>query len=176
MTSVVRLKLREFLDEKSKKYNRKRYTVRELADGANIAHGTAQGVLSSTCTRIDLETINRMCQFAECEPGDIIVREEKGGRMKNKVKPIGQRILIRPITEEMNVNGIIVAKSDTDNCIKGEVLDIGDDNDCPCSVGDTVIVPRFPSEGDSIIQTQYTGDEELRIYRYDKILAVIENA
>ena len=49
----------------------RRMTVKELAEGAGISYGAALDLYHARSTRVDLETINRICTFLRVTPNDI---------------------------------------------------------------------------------------------------------
>jgi DNA-binding Xre family transcriptional regulator len=57
------------------KYNR-RLTYDELADMAGISIAALYRMKSGDMIAPDLRKINQLCKILECEPGEIIVREQ----------------------------------------------------------------------------------------------------
>ena len=94
-----------------------------------------------------------------------------------KVKPLGDRVLLKRIeTEEEVRGGIIIPDTAKEKPQEAEVVAVGDgkmDDD-----GDRL--PMSVKEGDHVLIGKYTGqdikinDEEHTIVREDEILAIIE--
>ncbi len=98
----------------------------------------------------------------------------------SKIRPLGDRILIRPFsveeTEKKNNFGIIIPDTvDKASPEQGEVLAVGEGRYI-----DGKIVPIKVKVGDTVIFSKYgfdevkVGGEELYILREDSILAVIK--
>ncbi len=51
----------------------RRMHISALAEGANIAYNTAHALYHGSSKRIDLDTLARICQLLEVQPGDIFV-------------------------------------------------------------------------------------------------------
>lgn len=94
--------------------------------------------------------------------------------------PLGDRVLIRPFTEEdlkgSNNFGIILPESMTkEKSAQGEVLAVG-----PGKYDDGDLIPMRVSVGDRVIFSKYGYDEveykgeELYLLREDQLLAVIK--
>ncbi len=49
-------------------------TIKALAERANVAYNTAHALATSRATRIDLDTLDRICAALDVEPGDVFVR------------------------------------------------------------------------------------------------------
>ena len=93
------------------------------------------------------------------------------------IKPLGDRILIKPLEQEEKVGGIIIPdtaqkeKPQEGEVIAvgpGRVLDSGELQPVSVSVGSKVLYGKY-----SPTEIKY-GDEEYLIVREDDILAVIE--
>lgn len=94
-----------------------------------------------------------------------------------KVKPLGDRVIVRRMEEEEVVKGgIIIPDTAKEKPQQGEVIAVGrgrygDNND---------IIPMEAKEGDKVLFGKYAGNEitidneELLIMREDDILAIIE--
>ncbi len=87
-----------------------------------------------------------------------------------KVKPLGERLLIKPIKEEEKTEGgIVLPDSAKEKPMKAEVIAVGD------KVDEIDLVP-----GDKVIYSKYSGteikidDEEYIIIDAEDILAKIE--
>jgi putative transcriptional regulator len=58
-------------------------TIKALAERAGVAYNTAHALFTGRATRIDLETLDRICAALQVEPGDLFVRhrpDESTGR------------------------------------------------------------------------------------------------
>lgn len=49
-------------------------TIKALAERAGVAYNTAHALYTSRATRIDLDTLDRMCDALHVQPGDLFVR------------------------------------------------------------------------------------------------------
>lgn len=50
-------------------------TIKALAERAGVAYNTAHALFTSRATRVDLDTLDRICGALEVEPGDLFTRE-----------------------------------------------------------------------------------------------------
>lgn len=50
-------------------------TIKALAERAGVAYNTAHTLATGRATRIDLDTLDRMCRALQVEPGVIFVRD-----------------------------------------------------------------------------------------------------
>ena len=93
-----------------------------------------------------------------------------------KIKPLGERVLVEPLTEgEVNKGGIIIPDSAKEKPQEGKVIAVGtgklDDNGKK--------IPFNVKKGDIVLMPKYGGTEvkmdgkEYQIMREDDILAVI---
>ncbi len=64
---MIKLRVKEVVDQKGLK-------ITELAERANIAYGTAHSLYKGHVTRIDLDTLDRVCEALEVDLVDILVR------------------------------------------------------------------------------------------------------
>jgi len=53
-------------------------SVKDLADRAKVAYGTAHGLYTGASKRIDIGILDRICAALEVQPGDVLVRVEEG--------------------------------------------------------------------------------------------------
>ena len=51
------------------------YRISELADKAKLQPNTVSGIYNNKAKRIDLETIDALCEALDCQPGDLFIRE-----------------------------------------------------------------------------------------------------
>ncbi len=89
-----------------------------------------------------------------------------------KVKPLADRVLVRPIAaEEVTASGIIIPDSAKEKPLKGTVLAVGQ------GTKDEEMVLK---EGDNVLYGKYAGTEveldgeKVLIMRQNEVLAVIE--
>ncbi len=93
-----------------------------------------------------------------------------------KIKPLGERVLVEPLTEgEVNKGGIIIPDSAKEKPQEGKVIALGtgklDD--------DGKVIPFNVKKGDIVLMPKYGGTEvkldgkEYQIMREEDILAVI---
>lgn len=92
------------------------------------------------------------------------------------IKPLGDRVLVKPIHEEESAFGIIIAQTAKEKSEKGEIIAVG-----PGKTTDTgSIVPMNVKIGQKVLFKKYApdeikvGKEELLIISESDILAVIE--
>ena len=50
------------------------FTIKSLAERAGVAYNTAHSLYTGRATRIDLDTLERLCQALDAEPGDLLIR------------------------------------------------------------------------------------------------------
>lgn len=50
-------------------------TIKALAERAGVAYNTAHALATGRATRIDLDTLDRICAALQAEPGDLFVRQ-----------------------------------------------------------------------------------------------------
>ena len=50
-------------------------TIKALAERAGVAYNTAHALYTGRATRIDLDTLDRMCAALQVEPGDLFMRQ-----------------------------------------------------------------------------------------------------
>jgi DNA-binding Xre family transcriptional regulator len=67
---MIRSELRVYLANRALDQKRRPYSVREVAKGAGVAPSIVQGVMADNFKRIDRTTIDRICNYLECQPGD----------------------------------------------------------------------------------------------------------
>ena len=49
-------------------------TIKALAENAGVAYNTAHALYTGRATRIDLDTLDRICAALSVEPGDLLIR------------------------------------------------------------------------------------------------------
>jgi chaperonin GroES len=94
------------------------------------------------------------------------------------LKPIGDRIVVRPKTaEEMTKSGIILPDTAKERPQEGEVMAVGTGR----IMDDGAVVPLQVKVGDTVLFSKYGGTEikisgeEYIILREDDVLAILEN-
>ena len=93
-----------------------------------------------------------------------------------KLRPLYDRVLVKPIEEEVKKGGIIIPDTAKERPQQGEVIEVGEGrvND------DGKVIPLKVKKGDRVLFSKYAGteieidDEEYLIMRESDILAVIE--
>ena len=53
-------------------------TIKALAERAGVAYNTAHALYTGRATRIDLDTLDRICAALGAEPGDLLIRHVAG--------------------------------------------------------------------------------------------------
>jgi chaperonin GroES len=91
----------------------------------------------------------------------------------SSIKPVGDRILIKPVIEdEITKSGIVLPDTvDKEKKAEGEILAIGGGEEVTkleLQVGNRVLFGKYSGEEIKV------GPEELRILNHDDILAVVE--
>lgn len=89
------------------------------------------------------------------------------------LQPVGDRVLVRPLTEqEVTASGIVLPDTvDREKKAEGEVLAIGSGEKITklgLNVGDTILFGKYA--GDDV---EY-NDEELKVLKEDEVLAVVK--
>lgn len=89
------------------------------------------------------------------------------------LQPVGDRVLVRPLTEqEVTASGIVLPDTvDREKKAEGEVLAIGDGEDIKklnLKVGDTIMFGKYA--GDEI----EFNKEDLKFLKHDEVLAVVK--
>ncbi|MGC8819945.1 MAG: co-chaperone GroES [Fervidobacterium sp.] len=87
-----------------------------------------------------------------------------------KVKPLGERLLIKPIVEEKKTaGGIVLPDAAKEKPMKAEIVEVGKlSEDCQLKVGDKVIYNKYSGTEIKI------DDEDYIIIDVNDILAKIE--
>ena len=89
------------------------------------------------------------------------------------LQPVGDRVLVRPLTEqEVTASGIVLPSTvDREKKAEGEVIAIGVGEDVKklnLTVGDTIVFGKYA--GDDI----EFNDEDLKFLKHDEVLAVVK--
>lgn len=61
----------------SKIMGEKRVTATEVAEKTGITRGTLRRLYHETAQRVDLDVLDKLCDYFDCEPGDILTREKE---------------------------------------------------------------------------------------------------
>jgi chaperonin GroES len=93
-----------------------------------------------------------------------------------KLKPLGDRVLVRPVEEEeTTASGIVLPDTAKEKPQKGKVLAVGDGK-----LEDGKRIPLDVSDGDEVLYSKYGGTditvdgEDLLVLRESDILAKVE--
>jgi chaperonin GroES len=93
-----------------------------------------------------------------------------------KLKPLGDRVLVRPVEEEeTTASGIVLPDTAKEKPQKGKVLAVGDGK-----MEDGKRIPLDLSEGDEVLYSKYGGTditvdgEDLLVLRESDVLAKVE--
>ncbi len=54
-------------------------TIKALAERAGVAYNTAHALYTGRATRIDLDTLDRICTALRVEPGEVFIRHAAPG-------------------------------------------------------------------------------------------------
>ena len=94
-----------------------------------------------------------------------------------KVKPLGDRIVVRRLdAEEMTAGGIVLPDAAKEKPKQGEIVAVGDGK----LTEEGELVPMRVKVGDIIVFTSYSGtevtlgDEKLLIMREDDVLGILK--
>lgn len=86
-----------------------------------------------------------------------------------KLKPIGERALVKPVErEEKTESGIVLPETARDQPQTAEVIAVGDSNGIGVSEGDVVVFAKF--SGTSI----KLGEEDHLLLEYEDLLGIVE--
>ena len=94
-----------------------------------------------------------------------------------KLKPLGDRVLVRPVEEEeTTASGIVLPDTAKEKPQKGKVLAVGEGK-----MEDGKRIPLDVSEGDEVLYSKYGGTditvdgEDLLVLRESDVLAKVES-
>lgn len=62
-------------------------TIKALAERAGVAYNTAHTLYTSRATRIDLDTLDRICDALQVKPGDIFVQYSAQEHITHQAQP-----------------------------------------------------------------------------------------
>lgn len=55
----------------------KRYTIQDVHEKTGLSRNTISALYNDKTTRVDLETIDRLCELFDCEISELFVRTAK---------------------------------------------------------------------------------------------------
>ena len=94
----------------------------------------------------------------------------------NTVRPLGDRVLVKPLHEEESAFGILIAQTAKEKSEKGEIIAVG-----PGKTSENgLVIPMNVKVGQKVLFKKYApdeikmGKEELLIISESDILAIIE--
>jgi putative transcriptional regulator len=70
----LRVRLRELIDERAAQ-GEPPLTQAEIASGSGISQSTISRWIRDKVDRSDFETIEKLCVFLKCEPGDLLTMD-----------------------------------------------------------------------------------------------------
>ena len=63
-----------------------RYTIKDVHERTGLSRGTISSLYNDRATRIDYETIAKLCDLFKCDVGSLLTIEEKNDTNKNGAK------------------------------------------------------------------------------------------
>lgn len=93
-----------------------------------------------------------------------------------KLKPLGDRVVVKPSKEELKVGSIIIPETAQEKPLEGEVIAVGPGR----SLENGKVVSLDIKVGEKVLYAKYSGsevkigDEEYLLLKEDEILAVKE--
>jgi len=54
-----------------------RYNIKDVHDKTGLARGTISNLYYDRATRVDFDTISKLCALFECDVGTLLIAEEK---------------------------------------------------------------------------------------------------
>lgn len=88
---------------------------------------------------------------------------------KTRIKPLGERILIKTLKEETkSVGGIVLPENAKEKPQKAEVIEVGTGDDISVKIGDVVIFAKY--SGNEI----KVDDEDYILIDWNDVLAKVE--
>lgn len=73
---LAHLRIDELMKEKSQRVGY-RITQQILSDAVNVSQGTLSRWIGNKIDRLELDILVKLCDYFECEPGDLIVIRER---------------------------------------------------------------------------------------------------
>jgi putative transcriptional regulator len=68
---MIRFRIKSLLEEKSFK-DGKRYTIKDLIDATGMSRPTFSRIANEPGYSTTTDTINLLCEFFECQPGELM--------------------------------------------------------------------------------------------------------
>lgn len=62
----------------------KRYSIKDVHELTGLSRGTVSSLYNDKATRIDFETIEKLCKLFECDTGTLLVLEKKQNSLEDK--------------------------------------------------------------------------------------------
>jgi len=68
----------------------KRITLRDVAQATGLAESTISRIMSGKHTRLDYSTLDKLCDYFGCQPGDLLVYAPEPVDAKRLTDPTGE--------------------------------------------------------------------------------------
>src|SRR5262249_53979938 len=75
--SMIQCRLRELMAAKGRK-ERRRITYDDILAATGIAKGTLSRLANDRSDRVAIRTMERLCAYFDCQPGDLFIYVEDG--------------------------------------------------------------------------------------------------
>lgn len=66
-----------------------RYSIKDVHEKTGLARGTISNLYNDRATRIDFETIGKLCEFFNCDIGTLLVLDTYSSQTANKTGIVG---------------------------------------------------------------------------------------
>lgn len=66
-----------------------RYSIKDVHEKTGLARGTISNLYNDRATRIDFETIGKLCEFFNCDIGTLLVLDTYSSQTANKTEIVG---------------------------------------------------------------------------------------
>ncbi len=70
---MIQFRLKELIAERQRA-KREKVSYRQLSEATKLSTNTITRIANNDAQMIGLKTIDRLCEFFDCTPGDLIVR------------------------------------------------------------------------------------------------------
>ena len=70
---------------------RKRFNIQDVHDKTGLARSTISAIYNGSTTRIESDTLNRLCELFQCQPGDIMEYIPDDVQVPDDVQPCRAR-------------------------------------------------------------------------------------
>jgi co-chaperonin GroES (HSP10) len=95
--------------------------------------------------------------------------------MENKFQPIGDRVVVKPLSQDVSSGGVIMPDVSQEGINKAEVVAVGPGmllldgvrGSMQCSVGDTVVYTKISAK-------KFDEDENLYVVKENDLLTIIK--